>query len=95
MLYCWLSIIYRFCGRVQVTGSKTFPVQMVTTLEERCCLILSPTIYEILSFLHEILTWGHQGEGLIIMAITSQDICGQKQGQVQISCTNTHSYVEV
>lgn len=84
MLYCWLSIIYRFCGGVQVTGSETFPVQMVTTLEERCCLILSPTIYEILSFLHEILNWGHQGEDLFIMAITSQEICDQKQGQVQV-----------
>lgn len=84
MLYCWLSIIYRFCGGVQVTGSETFPVQIVTTLEERCCLILSPTIYEILSFLHEILNWGHQGEDLFIMAITSQEICDQKQGQVQV-----------
>lgn len=54
------------------------------TLEERCFLILSPIIYEILSSLYGILNWGHQGEGLFIMAITSQQVCGQKQGQVQV-----------
>lgn len=29
-LYCQLSIIYQFCGGVQVTGLEPFPVQMVT-----------------------------------------------------------------
>lgn len=32
------------------------------TLEERCCLILSPIIYEILSSLYGILNWGHHGK---------------------------------